>query len=70
MKNIFNLIFVIFASLFILSCRNTDDVPEDIHEHEEIEKITLTVTEKSNAANVQTVNYIGGNPAPASGAEC
>lgn len=61
MKNIFNLILVIFASLFILSCRNSDDVPEDIHEHEEIEKITLTVTEKSNAANVQTVNYIGGN---------
>ena len=59
MKNIFNLILVLFASVFILSCRNSDDIPEDIHEHEEIEKVVLTLTEQGTA-NVQTINYIGG----------
>ena len=59
MKNIFNLILVLFASVFILSCRNSDDIPEDIHEHEEIEKVVLTLTEQGTA-NVQTINYVGG----------
>lgn len=48
-----------FVSLSILSCRG-DEVPEDIHEHEEIEKIVLTVNEKGSASGEQVINYIGG----------
>ena len=59
MKNLINLILILFVSVAIISCRG-DEVPQDIHEHEEIEKVTLTITDKGNTANVQTINYIGG----------
>lgn len=59
MKNIFYLTLVLFASLLIFSCRG-NDIPEDTHEHEEVEKVTLSIVEKNNAANTQTINYIGG----------
>ena len=60
MKNILN-ITVLFSLVFLMfSCRG-NDVPEDIHEHEEIEKVTLTVTESGNTGNVQIISYIGGN---------
>lgn len=59
MKKFLNIMLVLFASLLIFSCRN-NDTPEDIHEHEEIEKVVLKLSDKADAANVQTINYIGG----------
>ena len=60
MKNLFNITLVLFADLILFSCRNADDIPEDIHEHEEIEKLVITATNKNDASDVQTINYIGG----------
>ena len=59
MKNIFNIFVLLSISLAVFSCRN-NDIPEDIHEHEEIEKMVLTITESGHPENIQTVNYIGG----------
>lgn len=59
MKNLFNIILVLFTSVLIFSCRG-NDVPEDVHDHEEIEKITLTVIDKADANSVQNISYIGG----------
>lgn len=54
-------IFTLLSLLFItLSCRDAS-IPEDIHEHEEIEMVTLTLTDTENPANIQTVQYVGGN---------
>ncbi len=50
-----------FATVF--SCRN-NDIPEDIHEHEEVNKITLTITE-NGTANTQTVSFQEGTGATA-----
>ncbi|MDO5615325.1 MAG: hypothetical protein Q4G16_03985 [Cruoricaptor ignavus] len=63
MKSIFNntifkTLFVAILSLSLFSCRN-NDAPEDTHDHEEIEKATLTITEKGTD-NVQVITYIGG----------
>ncbi|MCP2039309.1 MULTISPECIES: hypothetical protein [Chryseobacterium group] len=60
MKNLFNISLVLFAAFILFSCRNNDEIPEDIHEHEDIEKLVVTATNKNNASDVQTVNYIGG----------
>lgn len=61
MKKLFNITLLLLATVFILSCRNgDDDIPEDIHEHDEIGKVVLTLTNKADAADVQTVNVIGG----------
>lgn len=61
MKKIFNITLVLFAALFIFSCRNDDDaVPEDVHEHDEIGRVVLKLTNKADAADVQTINVISG----------
>lgn len=61
MKKLFNITLLLLAAVFILSCRNgDDDIPEDIHEHDEIGKVVLTLTNKADATDVQTVNVIGG----------
>lgn len=61
MKKLFNITLVLFAAILLFSCRNDDnDIPEDIHEHEEIEKLVVTLTNKNDATDVQTINYIGG----------
>jgi len=62
MKKIFNITLVLFAAFLIFSCRSNDgnDIPEDIHEHEEIEKLVVKLTNKNDATDVQTINYIGG----------
>lgn len=62
MKKIFKITLVLFASLLLFSCRSNDgnDIPEDIHEHEEIEKLVVKLTNKNDATDVQTINYIGG----------
>lgn len=61
MKKFINITLVLLVSLFIFSCRNDDDaVPEDVHEHDEIGKVVLTITNKNDASDVQTVNVISG----------
>ena len=60
MKNLFNIILALFTALLVISCRNDGDIPEDIHEHEEIEKMVLTATNKNDPSDVHVVNYIGG----------
>ncbi len=50
------------AGLFAISlssCRN-NDVPEDIHEHEEVNKVVLTVSE-NGTNNTQMVSYQTGS---------
>lgn len=60
MKNIFNTTLLLFAAVVLFSCRGDNDIPEDIHEHEEIEKLVVTLTNKNDAADIQIINYIGG----------
>lgn len=60
MKNLFKITLVIFAASLLFSCRNTDEIPEDIHEHEEIEKLVVTAVNKNDATDIQIINYIGG----------
>lgn len=61
MKKLLNITLALLAAIFILSCRNNDDeVPEDVHEHDEIGKVVLTLTNKTDASDVQTVNVISG----------
>lgn len=58
MKNLFKLFLVLFASLLVFSCRD-NDTPEDIHEHEGVEKMTVTLVEQGSGAE-QVISYIGG----------
>ena len=61
MKKLFNITLLLLAAVFILSCRNgDDDIPEDIHEHDEIGKVVLKLTNKADAADVQEISVIGG----------
>ncbi|OJX32079.1 MAG: hypothetical protein BGO86_07810 [Chryseobacterium sp. 36-9] len=61
MKKLLNITLALLAAFFILSCRNSDDdVPEDVHEHDEIGKVVLTLTNKANASDVQTISVISG----------
>ena len=62
MKKIFNITLVLFAALLVFSCRSDDgnDIPEDIHEHEEIGKLVVKLTNNADATDVQTINVIGG----------
>lgn len=61
-KTIIRFALIAIISLSVFSCRNNEDVPEDIHEHEEANKITLTLTE-NGSANTQTVIYQTGSGA-------
>ncbi len=58
-KTIANIFLVLFTALLVFSCRNNDDIPEDIHEHEEIEKLVVKLTNQSSGEE-QIINYIGG----------
>ena len=61
MKKFINITLALLVSLFIFSCRNDDDaVPEDVHEHDEIGKVVLTLTNKADASDVHTVSVIAG----------
>lgn len=61
MKNLFlKISLLIIASLIIASCRSNDDIPEDIHEHEEIEKMVVTITNKNNPSDLQKITFLGG----------
>ncbi|MGC5742958.1 hypothetical protein [Chryseobacterium sp. NFX27] len=61
MKKIFNITLLLLAAVLLFSCRNDDntDIPEDIHEHEEISKLQVTVTDDAVGTS-QIINYIGG----------
>ncbi|MEC5393972.1 hypothetical protein [Bergeyella sp. RCAD1439] len=59
MKNLIKIFTLFSFSLLILSCHNTAEVPEDVHDHEEIEKMTLTVS-LQGSSEVQTISYVGG----------
>lgn len=54
-----SVIIIMVMGLVLQGCRDRD-IPEDIHEHEEIELITLTVTEQGNPSQQQEIKYIGG----------
>lgn len=61
MKKFINITLVFFAALLVFSCRSDDDsIPEDVHEHDEIGKVVLKLTNKADAADVQTVSVISG----------
>lgn len=55
---IFKITLIILASFIVFSCRN-HEIPEDIHEHEEINKLNLVIKETGSSA-VQTVSYQSG----------
>ena len=63
MKKIHILILSVLTFFIISSCRN-NDFPEDIHEHEEIELIELTVSEDNNPSNSQLIKIVGGVATP------
>ncbi|WBV61655.1 hypothetical protein PFY12_05905 [Chryseobacterium camelliae] len=60
MKKFINITLVLFAAFLVFSCRNDNDIPEDIHEHDEIGKVVLKLTNKADATDVQTLDIIGG----------
>ena len=61
MKKIHNIILVLLAVLFVSSCRSGDDsIPEDVHEHDEIGKVVLKLTNENDNTDVQTVSVISG----------
>lgn len=60
MKNLYNTTLLLFAAFILFSCRNSNEIPEDIHEHEEIEKLVITATNINNTSDVHVINYIGG----------
>ena len=59
MKNLINIIVLFSIFVLAVSCRN-NDIPEDIHEHDEIERLEVTLTNKNDVSDVQTIQYIGG----------
>ena len=59
MKKLINILLVLPLLILALSCRN-DDIPEDIHEHEEIEKLVVELINKNNPSDIQKIQYIGG----------
>lgn len=60
MKNIFKLTLLVLVASLVFSCRNSDDIPQDIHEHEEIEKLVATLSNANNPDDKQVISYIGG----------
>lgn len=60
MKNLFNITLLFLLAILSFSCRNANDIPQDIHEHEEIEKLIVTVTNKNSPGDKQTITYLGG----------
>ncbi|MDP9960079.1 hypothetical protein [Chryseobacterium lathyri] len=61
MKKIFNITLLLLAAVLLFSCRNDDntDIPEDIHEHEEISKLEVTIADNAGGTP-QVITYIGG----------
>lgn len=59
MKNfIIKTLAILSLSTIAFSCDR--EIPEDIHEHDEIEKVVVTIVNKQNTSEVQTITYIGG----------
>lgn len=55
MKNTIKFLAAGLLAISLSSCRN-NNVPEDIHEHGDVNKVVFTITEKSSGAT-QTINY-------------
>lgn len=48
MKKLFNISLLLFAAVLLFSCRDGNDIPEDIHEHEEVGQVVVTLTNKAD----------------------
>lgn len=48
MKKLFNISLLLFAAVLLFSCRDGNDIPEDIHEHEEVGQVVINVTNKAD----------------------
>lgn len=59
MKLSTTILYSLVLFFFLASCRH-DSIPEDIHEHEEVELVNLELIEKGNETNKQLIQYIGG----------
>ncbi|MHA6697064.1 hypothetical protein [Chryseobacterium sp. A321] len=59
MKSIYSIFTILLIAVLFTSCRR-DGVPEDIHEHEEIEQITLSFKEQGSTSAPQVITYLGG----------
>ena len=59
LKNIFKHFILPLIILLMVSCRN-NNIPEDIHEHEEANRVVVTVSEVSTGS-IQTVTYAVGS---------
>lgn len=55
MKSTIKLLAAGLLAISLSSCRN-NDAPEDIHEHEEVNKVVFTITEKGTGST-QTISY-------------
>lgn len=58
MKKFIQITGIFLLSLFVISCNREHD--HDDHDHDQIERVIVTVTNKANSNDVQTVNYVGG----------
>lgn len=59
MKKLFNISLLLFAAVLLFSCRDGNDIPEDIHEHEEVGQVIVTATNKADGTK-QTVTVTNG----------
>lgn len=60
MKKLFNISLLLFAAILLFSCRDgNNDIPEDIHEHEEVGQVIVTAINKADGTK-QTVKVTNG----------
>lgn len=59
MKNII-LNICILSSIFITLSSCSNGIPEDVHDHDEVEKFSISVIDANDNSNIQTVNIISG----------
>lgn len=60
MKKLFNISLLLFAAILLFSCRDgNNDIPEDIHEHEEVGQVVVKVINKADG-KAQTVTITNG----------
>lgn len=58
MKKTFKLLLLSALGFFSVSCDWDHD--HDDHDHDQIEKVVITVTNRANSSDVQTITYLGG----------
>lgn len=64
MKSIYSIFTLLLIAVLFTSCRR-DGIPEDIHEHEEIEQMTLSFKEVGSGEAPQVITYLGGKASSA-----